>query len=115
MAKGGGALLLVGGAVLVGGYLVLSGKIPGYGQGAPKVPNVDPGDAASKAGAAATQAGDSGLTWFLHTAWAPAALVAVVGAWVALKFWNSIGTFGRTTLLVVAGIAATIFVLGLRH
>jgi hypothetical protein len=113
MAKGGAApLLLIGAAAVVGGYMVLSGKVPGYGQG---TPDVDPGAAVSEAGNAASQAGESGLNWFLSTAWAPAALVAVVGAYLAVKFWQKIGGFGRAFLLIVAAIAATIFVLGIQR
>lgn len=113
MAKGGGgAIVLLGAVALVGGYMFLSGKIPGYGQGTPDL-NTD--GALDKAGGAASQAGESGLDWFLSTAWAPAALVAVVGAWLTIRFWNKIGGFGRAFLLVMAAIAATIFVLGINR
>jgi hypothetical protein len=112
MAKGGGAVLMLGAAVVVGGYMFLTGKIPGYGQG---TPDVDTNGALNQAGSAASQAGQSSLDWFLSTAWAPSALVAVVGGWVALKFWSKIGGFGRATLLCVAAVAATIFVLGVNR
>lgn len=108
--KGGGLLLLLVGG-LVAGYLFLTGKIPGYGQGTPDVKTPNPGDLANKAG----DAGQHGLDWFLATAWAPSALVAIVGGAVLIKFWQKIGGFGRAVLLIVGAVAVTIFVAGLKH
>jgi hypothetical protein len=99
-----GLFAIIGGGLLFA-YLYFTGALSG----------VDTGGAVGKAGDAAGQAGQHGLDWFLSTAWAPAALIAVVGAFVLLKFWNSIGGFGRATLLVVGAIAVTIFVLGIQR
>lgn len=94
-------------------WAYFTGQLGGYGQGVPAVekPDVNVHGAADAAG----QAGQHGLDWFLATAWAPAALIAVVVASVAVKFWQKIGSFGRGTLLVVGAIAVTIFVLGIKH
>lgn len=102
-------LLFIGGIFL--GYLYFTGQLGGYGQGVPNVQTPDPGTAVNAAG----QAGQHGLDWFLATAWAPAALVALVVTGVMIKFWQKIGGFGRAVLLIVGAIAATIFVLGIKH
>lgn len=114
MAKGGGAAaaLLLGAAVVAGGYFFLSGGIPGYGTG---TPDVNPGSAVDKGADVATKAGESSLDWFVSTAWAPAALIAVVGAWFAVKLWDKIGSFGRGTVIALVAICVTIFIMGIKH
>jgi hypothetical protein len=102
-------LLFVGGLFLA--YLYFTGQIGGYGEGVPNVQTPDAGTAVHAAG----NAGQHGLDWFLATAWAPAALVALVITGVLIKFWQKIGGFGRAVLLVVGAICVTVFVTGMHR
>ena len=111
----GVAAVVFGGGLLFLGYLYVSGQLGGYGSGAPKVDTGAAKDAAGAAANAAGQASDSGMHWFLSTAWAPAALVALVLTGVMIKFWQKIGGFGRAVVLVLVAIAVTVFVLGVKH
>jgi hypothetical protein len=104
---------LLGLAMLgVVGYLYFTGQLGGYGEG---VPDVNPGAAVGRGADAAGQAGEHGLDWFLHTAWAPAAAVAVFGAWFAVKLWSKIGSFGRGFVIFVVGVSVAIFLAGINR
>ena len=107
MASKAGPVLLLGAAALGAGYLVLSGKIPGYGTGTPKTG--DATKAAQDAGGAAINAGSDLSSWWFGHAWAYTATVAGVLAVLGIMTWNRIGGWGRAVVLVLA--AATVAIL----
>lgn len=107
MAKGSGGILLLGAAALGAGYLVLSGKIPGYGSGTPKTG--DATNAAKDAGGQAAHTGGAVVDWWFGHGWAYTATVAGVLALLGVMTWRRIGGWGRGVVLVLA--AATVAIL----
>lgn len=109
MAKGGGgAVLLAMGAAAGIGYLVLSGKIPGYGQGTPN--GGDATKAAEDAGSQAAHTGGALFDWWFSFGWAYTATAAGGLALLGVLTWKKIGGWGRAAVLVLAAITVTVLV-----
>jgi hypothetical protein len=100
-------LVLIGGA-LVGLYLFVTGKIPGYGQGTPDASGAT--DAAKDAGGKAVQGGSALTDWWFGHGWAYTATIAGVLAFLGVITWKKIGGWGRAAVLVAATIAVTVLV-----
>lgn len=96
-----GPILLLLVAALVGYYLYTGGSLSKGGVSGGKVPPAP--DVRGKATDFWNQ--------LYHDPRFYTGLVAVIAAILVGVFWSKIGNFGRGTLLVVAGIAATIFVI----
>lgn len=95
--KGIGPLLAV--ALLgVGGFLFLTGKIPGYGQGTGEV---------SGAGQDAVEGARGAAEQFIGTPQFYLALVASALATLGMVTWKKIGGWGRATVIIIATVAVT--------
>lgn len=111
MAKGsGGGLVVVAAGIgaLACGYLYLSGKLPGFGQGTPDAGAAT--DAGKDAGGAVVDQGSSLVDWYFSQGWAYTGIVAAALAALGVITWKKIGNWGRTLVLVCLAIVVTVLV-----
>lgn len=100
-------LVLIGGA-LIGFYLFVTGKIPGYGRGTPDASGAT--DAAKDAGGKAVEGGSALTDWWFSHGWAWTAIIAAVLAVLGVVTWKRIGGWGRAVVLVAVAVAVTVLV-----
>lgn len=105
--KGGGLFLVIA-AIGTVFFLFVTGRIPGYGQGAPKADGAT--DAAKEAGSEAAKQGGALAEWYFSHGWAYTALVAAALATIGIVTWRKIGGWGRAFVIVCAAIAFTVLV-----